>query len=114
MRSLLIVLLVSFLFACSSDTKQDSLDLSANPFAGRIVEVKTLESEKLGWGYVIYIDGKQTIHQKHIPGVSGNHGFITEEQAKRTADLVIDKIKDGIFPPSITIQELDSLGIIYK
>jgi len=42
----------------------------------------------------------------------GNNGFRTKEQAERTAKFVISKIQKNIMPPTVTIQELDSLKVL--
>ena len=66
-----------------------------------------------GWGYRINKDHVIIIEQKHIPAINKIVCFSSREQAQQVADLVIKKIKKGIFPPAITIAELDSLKIIY-
>jgi hypothetical protein len=68
---------------------------------------------KDGWGYKIYVDQKIIIDQGHIPAISDVLTFFNQEQAEKTGKLVLKKIKDGIFPPSISITELDSLGVDY-
>ena len=40
-------------------------------------------------------------------------GFRTKEEAEKVALLAIHKIKKASFPPAVTKQELDSLGISY-
>jgi hypothetical protein len=65
-----------------------------------------------GWGYDINVDGKIYIHQPNIPAVMGNMGFSSEEKARKTGEFVINKIKNNIIPPSITPEELDSLGVL--
>ena len=66
-----------------------------------------------GFGYDIYINGsdKPYVHQPNIPAVSGNKGFSTEDDARHTAELMVYKIKHNIMPPSVSVKELDSLGI---
>ena len=51
------------------------------------------------------------VHQPNIPAVMGNRGFSTEEDAAKTADLVMYKLKNNIMPPSVSVSELDSIGI---
>lgn len=65
-----------------------------------------------GWGYRILLnDTAHVIDQPMIPGIPGNKGFKSQEDAQKTADLVIMKMKKGILPPAISVKELDSLGI---
>ncbi|MBA3899261.1 MAG: DUF4907 domain-containing protein [Bacteroidetes bacterium] len=66
-----------------------------------------------GWGYKIYAGQKVVIDQTHIPAISGVVAFYDKEQAEKTGKLVIAKIQSGIFPPTISITELDSLGVEY-
>jgi len=77
------------------------------------LEVKAFK-DSLGWGYDIYVNGKKSIHQPLIPAVMGNQGFANESDAVKTGSLMIYKIKHGIMPPAIDINELDSLKIRYK
>jgi hypothetical protein len=52
------------------------------------------------------------IIQPNKPGLSGNEGFKTQEQAQKVAELVIEKIKKGEMPPTVTIEELSELGVL--
>lgn len=76
-------------------------------------KVETIRADS-GWGYRIRQDTTPVIEQKVIPGVPGANGFRTEQEAAKTAALVKDKLSKGIFPPTISAAELDSLGIDYK
>jgi hypothetical protein len=65
-----------------------------------------------GWGYDIYISGKMYIHQPQIPAVGGNLGFKTKGKARKAAELAVYKIRRNIMPPTISVEELDSLGVL--
>jgi len=65
-----------------------------------------------GWGYQILNNDKLYINQPHIPSMQGNMGFKSKENALTTADYIIHKLENNIFPPTISPQELDSLGVI--
>lgn len=82
-----------------------------SPNSNASFEIKTIKND-IGWGYDIYMNGSMYVHQPHIPAISGNKGFRSEADAKRTAELVIHKIKNNIIPPSLSVKELDSLGVI--
>ncbi|MBL0339616.1 MAG: DUF4907 domain-containing protein [Bacteroidetes bacterium] len=80
------------------------------------VEVFKIDSAEIngskGWGYDVLVDGKIYIHQPNIPAIMGNSGFGSEEKAKKTGDFILNKIKNNIIPPSVTPEELDSLGVL--
>src|SRR6187455_1853745 len=59
-------------------------DSMKNPYEGAVIEVRTFKNDSLlkGFGYDIYVDNSLKVHQPHIPAVSGNKGFSTEEKAK--------------------------------
>ena len=65
-----------------------------------------------GFGYDIYVKDQLYIHQPGIPAISENKGFYTADAAQKTAQLVAFKIQNNILPPSVSIQELDSLGVL--
>jgi hypothetical protein len=99
--------------AAALETAHDVPDSITMDQAGKDakMEIKAISTE-LGWGYDIYMNGSLYVHQPHIPAVSGNKGFNSEKDAKRTAELVVYKIKNNILPPSVTVKELDSLGVL--
>ena len=67
-----------------------------------------------GWGYNISEKGKRIIDHQTIPGVPGNQGFRTSEEAQKVAELVIEKLEKGAFPPTISEEELQKLGISWR
>jgi hypothetical protein len=86
----------------------------ANPVSTEIVIFKndTMRMpEAGGYGYIIKVDGNAYIFQPTIPAVSGNKGFSSALQAEKTAGLVAYKLRNNINPPSVSLAELDSLGI---
>jgi hypothetical protein len=70
-----------------------------------------IKAEAGTYGYDIYSDGRQYIHQNTIPGRGGNKGFSDTASAGRTARLVIKKIKEGESPPTVTEADLKKLEI---
>ena len=67
--------------------------------------------EKEGWGFDIYINDKLYIHQNHIPAINSNIPFNTKEDAKNIGELMKMKICENIFPPSISLSEINTLII---
>ena len=61
------------------------------------------------FGYDIYQDSVVIIHQPIIPGLQGNKGFATKDDAQKVANLVVQKMEKGIMPPTISLHELDSV-----
>lgn len=74
------------------------------------IRIETFQNEEKTWGYDLYLDGKRYIHQPHKPAVGGKKGFETEAQAQRVAELVAERARKGIMPPSVTAEEVDSLA----
>ncbi|MEO5645432.1 MAG: DUF4907 domain-containing protein [Bacteroidia bacterium] len=127
----LIVFFVTFLLlvSCGDDsgTASDSLRLNerlenvnypdsalAQDITFKTFIVKDSLDKEKGWGYDLYVDGKRTIHQPLIPAVPGNDAFATEKDAKITGELAVQKMKlTGSFP-TISIHDLDSLGIKHQ
>ena len=63
------------------------------------------------FGYDILVNGKLRVHQPYIPCVEGNRGFASMSDASKAAELVVVKVKKGIMPPTLTIEELKAAGI---
>ncbi|MBL0184047.1 MAG: DUF4907 domain-containing protein [Chitinophagaceae bacterium] len=63
------------------------------------------------FGYSIYADGNLYIQQNTIPAITGTKGFEDTASAAKTARLVIEKIKQGEIPPTITIHDLKKIGL---
>jgi hypothetical protein len=72
---------------------------------------RIIPSEANTYGYEILVNNNLVIRQQNIPGLPGNKGFATKADAAKTAQLVIQKLQQGAMPPTITIRELERLGI---
>jgi hypothetical protein len=68
--------------------------------------------ENTGWGYQIFKGAKLLINQNHIPAIQGMKGFSSKEKAQKTVDYIMAELKEGIFPPTITPEILDSLNVL--
>jgi hypothetical protein len=66
-----------------------------------------------GWGYNVLADNKVYIKQEFIPAVPGKLGFKSADDALQVGNLVVKKISLNQ-PPTISVKELDSLGISVK
>ncbi|PZX43258.1 uncharacterized protein DUF4907 [Nonlabens dokdonensis] len=66
------------------------------------------------FGFQIIFNNSVVIEQKHIPAINGASAFKSEEDATMVAELMIYKLNNKIFPPSVTVHELDSLNIKYE
>ena len=64
-----------------------------------------------GWGYEILKHDKVVIHQDNIPVIQGNKPFPDRRSAKRTARLVLKKIKTKQ-KPYLTSEDLLRLKLV--
>lgn len=69
-------------------------------------------TENVGWGYQIYDGTTLLLKQVYIPAIQGNHAFDSKGAAEKTANFVLEKIASGIFPPTLSVNELDSLDVL--
>jgi hypothetical protein len=61
-----------------------------------------------GWGYNIVVNKKIFIHQPSMPAFEGNIPFKNKQQAKKTGELVVDKLRAHKVP-SVSREELRSI-----
>ncbi|TAL61923.1 MAG: DUF4907 domain-containing protein [Bacteroidetes bacterium] len=86
-----------------------------SPYKNAKIDIKVFENKEAnltGFGYDILIYDALYVHQPHIPAINGNRGFKTKDQATKAAEFVIYKIRNNIMPPSLGVEELDSLGTL--
>jgi hypothetical protein len=100
---------LAFFYFSNRSKVQDS----KNSEGFRHLEVQTFEQNG-GWGYRIIQDTTAFIEQPGIPGIPGRVPFKSRNEAESVASLVIQKLNNGTFPPTVTIKELDSLRVNYK
>jgi len=99
--------------------KQKNEKPKDNPYKNAKIDIRVFNNDTVkqepklsGFGYDILIYDAVYNHQPHIPAINGMRGFHTKEQARKAAELVVYKIKNNIMPPSLSPQELDSLGTL--
>jgi hypothetical protein len=104
-----IVISIATLFSCNNtpvnfsehaDGHKDSVLIASHSF-------KTSD----GWGYIITVGDKIVIKQSMIPVVQGIKSFATEEDALKTASIVVNKIKLHQ-KPTLFRSELQKIGIV--
>ncbi len=95
------------------EEKRASENNKQQELAGESLSLKITDSEYTGFGFEILQGTSPLIVQPHIPAIQGIKGFKTKEQASIIGNYMIYKINHGIMPPSISVQDLDSLGITY-
>lgn len=67
-----------------------------------------------GWGYDITLNDKKYIHQDRIPAVPGHKVFSSKEDAQKVGNLMMEKLKNGEFPPAVSYQEMKNLGVVFN
>ena len=83
-----------------------------NPYANAEITIKIIPSANETFGYDILLYGRPLVHQPNIPGLPGNEGFSTKERAKTVAEFVVKKIRNNEMPPTVTIEDLNTMGVL--
>jgi hypothetical protein len=105
------VLFMLFMFAILPGTSI-SADEQKNPYASAELTIKIIPSTKNTFGYDILLYGRPLVHQPTIPGLPGNEGFTTKERAQKVAEFVLKRIKNNEMPPTVTIEDLNNMGVL--
>lgn len=112
----IILLLVTFLlFSCGKESKEVDKIEEVVTQQENIIKVgdtfgyNIIKNADNSFGYEIFSEGVKIIKQEHIPAVPGNNGFEKESHAKALAELVIKKLENQIMPPTVTVEEIDSI-----
>ncbi|WP_197492150.1 DUF4907 domain-containing protein [Arachidicoccus ginsenosidimutans] len=77
-----------------------------------LLTIKPIQLQN-GWGYEIFAGNKLFIKQDKVPQITGTHYFLSREDAKKAAKLVIEKLKNNELP-SIDTLELQKAGARYN
>lgn len=89
-----------------------NIDNEVNPFLKGDLKAHIIINEDNTYGYQILYNGSPILYQPNIPSMPGKAGFKTKKNALKVCLLVISKIRNNQMPPTITIQELDSLKVL--
>ena len=81
-------------------------------YANTKLTYKITDAPKHTYCYDVFAGGKLMIHQTSAPALPGNEGFKTREDASKVALLVIETIKKGEMPPTISIDQMKELNVI--
>jgi hypothetical protein len=83
-----------------------------NPYANAETTIKIIPAANNTFGYDILLYGRPLVHQPNIPGLPGNEGFTTKVRAQIVAEFVVMKINNNEMPPTVTIEDLDNMGVL--
>jgi len=103
-----------FLLICSCRGTDRPAQEVRTPAADSVYEVGVYATQGSGYGYAVYRHGQKVIDQPHIPVVQRLQAFATEMDARRVAGLVKRKLEENSSLPTVSLEELDSLGITYR
>jgi len=84
---------------------------TASAYANTKLTYRIIDTPKHTCGYDVFADGRLMIHQTSAPALPGSEGFKAKEDAIKVALLVIDKIRRGEMPPTISIDEMKKLNV---
>jgi hypothetical protein len=104
---LLLLLVLPFFLSAQSKPQKEAVK------AGNYI-IKIIPAGNAGYGYDIYKGKTLVIHQPSVPALPGNSGFATKAAAEKVAGKVVEKMQKGESLPTLTIEELNQLGVIPK
>jgi len=116
----LAVLVMLFIMACfpgisisaNEAAGKKEVKQQKNPYANAQISIKIIPATKKTFGYDIVVNDKPLIHQPNIPALPGNDGFTTKGRARRVAEFVVKKIRKNEMPPTVTIADLNNMGVL--
>ena len=111
----LAILFTLFIFSAlpgTSISADQDVKQQKNPYANAEITIKILPSTSKTFGYDILVYGRPIVHQPTIPGLPGNKGFTTGKRARTVAEFVVKKIRNNEMPPTVTIEDLNNMGVL--
>ena len=84
----------------------------ASAYANANLTYNIIDAPNNTFCYDVYAEGRLMIHQSSAPGLPGNEGFKTREDATKVVEMVMYKIRKGEMPPTVSIDEMKELGVI--
>ncbi len=90
------VAMVSSIISCSQGSRYDYLIMQNNS----AFEIQILKGKEV------------IINQKHWPILAGNQSISSKKEAEKLANLFIKKLEKGIFPPTITPEEVEDIRLL--
>jgi hypothetical protein len=117
MKYLLLFFTVTLSLTLNAQTKQVQLPAVAKPTSTKTQKnanytYTIISAPNKTWGYDILMEKRLFIHQTSVPGLPGNEGFKTMTNAEKVAKLVIEKLKKGEMPPTVTIDEMKKFRVL--
>ena len=110
--AILFMLLIFSGLPGTSISADEAVKQQENTYANAEITIKILPSVNKTFGYDILLHGRPLVHQPTIPGLPGNEGFTTKERAQTVAEFVVKKIRNNEMPPTVTIEDLNSMGVL--
>jgi hypothetical protein len=105
------IVFLLFLVACAQQTPDNSTTVPTVKIQQNLT-FQVISAPKNTFGYAIFKDGKEFIHQDNVPAIGGIEGFKTAAQAEKVAQFVIQKMLKNEGLPVITSDELAQLGAL--
>ena|SRR5258706_8396025 len=110
---MLITVLFGQTLSTPTQPKNSSAQFPASgAYTNKRLTYKIINAPNATFCYDVFADGKLMIHQTSVPALPGSEGFKTKADAGKVARLVMDKIKKGEMPPTVSIDEMKKLKVI--
>lgn len=96
----------------ADNTANKDVKEQKNPYGNAEIKIKIIPSANNTFGYDILIYDRPLVHQPNIPGLPGVEGFTTKKRAQTVAEFVVKKIKSNEMPPTVTLDDLNTMGVL--